>query len=46
VDLRLDLREGMLMEAMNNGMRETRGFRQVRTSLQIMTLHPMCVVVR
>jgi hypothetical protein len=30
---------------MNNGMRETRGFRQVQASLRIITLRPMCVVV-
>jgi hypothetical protein len=45
VDLRLDLREDVLTEAMNNGTRETRGFRQVRASLRIITLRPMCVVV-
>jgi hypothetical protein len=45
VDLRLDLREDVLTEAMNNGTRETRGFRQVRASLWIITLRPMCVVV-
>jgi hypothetical protein len=45
VDLRLDSREDVLTEAMNNGTRETRGFRQVRASLRIITLRPMCVVV-
>jgi hypothetical protein len=45
VDLRLDSREDVLTEAMNNGTRETRGFRQVRASLRIITLRPICVVV-
>jgi hypothetical protein len=27
IDLQLDSREGLLTEAMNNGTRETRGFR-------------------
>jgi hypothetical protein len=45
MDLRLDSREGVLTEVMNNGTHETRGFRQVRASLRIITLCPMCVGV-
>jgi hypothetical protein len=45
VDLRLDSIEGVLTEAMNNGTRERRGFRQVWASMQIITLRPVCVVV-
>jgi hypothetical protein len=42
VDLQLNSREGVLMEAMNN---ETRGFRQVQAFLCIITLRHVCVVV-
>jgi hypothetical protein len=45
VDLRLELRVGVLTDAKNNEVRETRGFRQVRASLRIKTLCATCIGV-
>jgi hypothetical protein len=43
--LLLDLRVGVLTNAKNNGTCGTRGFRQLQASLQIKTLHYVCVGV-
>jgi hypothetical protein len=45
MDLRLDLRVGVLTDVKNNGTRETWGFRQVRASLRIKTICPVCIGV-
>jgi hypothetical protein len=45
VVLQLDLRVGVLTDAKNNDTKGTWGFRQVRASLRIKTLRPMCVGV-
>jgi hypothetical protein len=39
----LDLRVGVLTDVENNGTLETRWFIQVRASVRIKTLHPMCI---
>jgi hypothetical protein len=45
MDLRLELRVGVFTDVKNNGMRGTRGFIQVQSSLWIKTLCPVCVSV-